>query len=216
MSDIGQKAHLSSVQIWTKHGFCPTSDRRISKDIPVLSYIVRHGSLPASGQLGPACGGQTVTDDDTTTPREGEQGDDTIKFFVPIIPPTATAQQKQFVKRGAKTIAYDPPALKEARAKLQAHLPPAEKQKPKGQAIQVVQKWIWPSPKTYPPGTHYRTTRPDVDNLAKALIDCMTKAGYWCDDAQISSLVVEKFYSDTAPPGIFVQISTLTEGHNNQ
>ena len=38
------------------------------------------------------------------------------------------------------------------------------------------------------------TNRPDVDNISKAVIDCMTKCGFWEDDSQLS-LRLAKFRS---------------------
>ena len=42
----------------------------------------------------------------------------------------------------------------------------------------------------------WKTTRPDCDNLVKILIDCMTKLGFWLDDAQVARLVVNKRYAE--------------------
>lgn len=42
----------------------------------------------------------------------------------------------------------------------------------------------------------WKTTRPDCDNLVKILIDCMTKLGFWLDDAQVARLVVNKQYAE--------------------
>ena len=42
----------------------------------------------------------------------------------------------------------------------------------------------------------WKTSRPDVDNVAKLLIDCMTKLGFWVDDAQIARLRVSKHYAE--------------------
>ena len=42
----------------------------------------------------------------------------------------------------------------------------------------------------------WKTTRPDCDNLVKILIDCMTKLGFWLDDAQVARLRVSKHYAD--------------------
>ena len=36
--------------------------------------------------------------------------------------------------------------------------------------------------------------KPDVDNLAKAVLDVMTACGWWRDDSQITSLSVRKVY----------------------
>lgn len=38
-----------------------------------------------------------------------------------------------------------------------------------------------------------KTTRPDVDNMAKAVIDCMTKVGLLADDAQVYQMTLSKF-----------------------
>lgn len=43
----------------------------------------------------------------------------------------------------------------------------------------------------------WKTSRPDVDNVVKLLIDCMTKLGFWEDDSQIARLRVSKRYSET-------------------
>lgn len=44
----------------------------------------------------------------------------------------------------------------------------------------------------------YKTTRPDLDNYAKELIDAMTAVGFWIDDAQVSELKVSKRYAEKA------------------
>lgn len=40
--------------------------------------------------------------------------------------------------------------------------------------------------------------RPDVDNLAKAVLDALTDAGAWADDSQVVSLAVRKKWSQVA------------------
>ena len=41
-----------------------------------------------------------------------------------------------------------------------------------------------------------RLSRPDVDNMAKTVLDVMTKLGYWNDDSQVIQLKAAKFNSD--------------------
>ena len=50
----------------------------------------------------------------------------------------------------------------------------------------------------------WRTSKPDTDNLEKALKDEMTRLHFWHDDAQVCSEIVEKFWSD--PCGVFVRV----------
>jgi Holliday junction resolvase RusA-like endonuclease len=49
--------------------------------------------------------------------------------------------------------------------------------------------------------------RPDLDNLAKLTIDCMTRLGWFCDDAQIARLELEKEWSTA--PGILGELDEL-------
>jgi Holliday junction resolvase RusA-like endonuclease len=47
------------------------------------------------------------------------------------------------------------------------------------------------------------TTKPDLDNIAKAILDALNGRAF-DDDKQVVSLTVEKFYSDT--PRVIVEI----------
>lgn len=49
------------------------------------------------------------------------------------------------------------------------------------------------------------SVKPDVDKLARALLDAVTDAGVWKDDSQVTDLHVEKVYG--AAPGVHVVIS---------
>ena len=41
----------------------------------------------------------------------------------------------------------------------------------------------------------WKTSKPDLDNVAKLLIDCMTKTGFWLDDSQVVMLKITKAYA---------------------
>lgn len=47
--------------------------------------------------------------------------------------------------------------------------------------------------------------KPDVDNYAKAVLDAMTKAGVWGDDAQVEFLAVKKQWGDEGSIGVELQ-----------
>ena len=52
--------------------------------------------------------------------------------------------------------------------------------------------------------------KPDVDNLAKLILDQITRSGcVWRDDSQVVSLTVHKFYATGTEQGCSVSISTL-------
>lgn len=53
------------------------------------------------------------------------------------------------------------------------------------------------------PETPAHTTRPDVDNLAKLLLDAMVSAGWLTDDTRVIELVAAKRYAgDDETPGV--------------
>lgn len=128
-----------------------------------------------------------------------------IEFFMPMIPPTVTHQEKKVAVRNGKPVIYEPAELKEARSKLMAHLAGhAPKEKIQG-AVHLVTKWCFPK------GKHadgeYKITKPDTDNLQKLLKDCMTDCKFWNDDAQVASEIAEKFWA--AVPGIYICVKEL-------
>jgi len=52
--------------------------------------------------------------------------------------------------------------------------------------------------------------KPDVDNLAKAVLDALSEKGgigLWKDDSQVVDLIVRKRWADDRPPGAQVTIS---------
>ena len=97
--------------------------------------------------------------------------------------------------------------LKAARAKLHAYLAPhaPEKPIPAGRPVRLLVKWMFPA-EGRPDGS-WRTSKPDTDNLEKALKDEMTRLHFWHDDAQVCSEIIEKFWADIC--GVFVQVEEL-------
>ena len=53
-------------------------------------------------------------------------------------------------------------------------------------------------------------TRPDTDNLQKLLKDCMTRVGFWNDDAQVCREEVTKRWSRQAP-GIAIKVVSIDD-----
>lgn len=55
----------------------------------------------------------------------------------------------------------------------------------------------------------WKDTKPDFDNLAKAICDALNNV-IWRDDSQVVSAWVEKFYSDSEEePRVEIEITTL-------
>ena len=119
-------------------------------------------------------------------------------------------------KRSGRIQFYDPPELKTARAQLLDSVARYRPTAPITGPVQLVTKWIWPADQSQmqmmaeldPDYHEWKTTKPDTDNLIKMLKDCMTRAGFWQDDAQVVSEVTEKFLAYR--PGIYIRVAELT------
>jgi Holliday junction resolvase RusA-like endonuclease len=129
----------------------------------------------------------------------------TIEFFLPMVPPTMTHQEKQIKIVKGKPIVYEPAELKAVRTKLMAHLGQHVPEEKYTEAVRLTTKWLFPSGK-HKNGT-YKTTKPDTDNLVKMLKDVMTDLKYWTDDSLVASEITEKFWADK--PGIYIRIEEL-------
>lgn len=142
-----------------------------------------------------------------------------IEFFMPMIPPTVTQQEHKVTvsRKTGRVVFYDPPELKAARSRFMDQVGRYAPEAPLDGALQLITKWIWPMDQERqemlavvdPDRFAWKTTKPDTDNLIKLLKDCMTRTGFWKDDAQVASEVTEKFLANR--PGIYVKIMRLQE-----
>lgn len=130
-----------------------------------------------------------------------------MEFFIAIDPPTSTAQMKQVRVVKGKPVFYDPPAVKAARNMLSAHLAIHRPDKPMTGPVFLRVLWLFPKGKSHKNG-EWRITKPDTDNLQKLLKDCMTRCGFWKDDAQVVSEAVEKRWADD-PCGLYIEVNEL-------
>lgn len=125
-------------------------------------------------------------------------------FFLEIDPPTATAQERKVSVRGNRPHFYDPKNVQYAKEiltlELNLHRPPRYLEGP----LKLDVEWHFRA-RTHKPG--WRDTRPDTDNLQKLLKDCMTRCGFWRDDAQVCYEVVKKMWRRV--PGIYITVEEL-------
>ena len=129
-----------------------------------------------------------------------------MQFFMAMEPPTCTHQEKKIGVRKGKPYTYEPAELKDARAKLEAHLGRHAPAKSFVGAVEMTTFWCFPLKGKHTNG-EYKISAPDVTNLQKLLEDVMTDLGFWGDDAQIASAVTKKFWAST--PGIFIRIENI-------
>ena len=127
------------------------------------------------------------------------------EFFMAMVTPTVTHQEKKVHVVNGKPVFYEPQELKSARQKLTAYLGQHAPEEPYHHGIRLITRWCFPK-EHYGDG-EYKTSRPDTDNLQKLLKDCMTLVGFWDDDALVASELVEKFWAEF--PGIYIRIEKL-------
>ena len=128
-----------------------------------------------------------------------------MEFFMAMVPPTVTHQEKQVRVVNGKPKFYEPQELKAARSKLEAHLVQHKPDQKYTGPVELVSTWCFPR-ENHKDG-EYRISKPDTDNLQKLLKDCMTAAGFWKDDALVCREIVEKFWAEI--PGIYIRIEEL-------
>ncbi len=129
-----------------------------------------------------------------------------MEFFMPMLPPTVTFQEKKLAVRNGKPVIFDSDELKAAKEKLRAHLSLHVPKEPLIGALLLAVKWCYPADGKHPANT-WKATKPDTENLDKALKDCMEALGFFKNDAQVCVEHIEKFYNDV--PGIYVQLENL-------
>jgi len=49
------------------------------------------------------------------------------------------------------------------------------------------------------------TQKPDVDNLAKAVLDALTDIRFWRDDSQVTKLTIQKHWADLITEGMSIR-----------
>ena len=132
-------------------------------------------------------------------------------FFLEGDPPATTSQQKRYGKGHYFFDKRTEEAFKWFDSRLEKFKP----DKPYEGALALHSIWFFSIKDKKKWGT-WKTTKSDCDNLNKIFQDRMGKLNYWGDDAQISSLTIEKRYADgNEEPGIWVEISSLEKYDNS-
>ena len=139
-----------------------------------------------------------------------------IRFSLPIIPPTATAQQKGvFVTPTGKALFYERANVKAARKLYQAAMARFRPPVAMSGALRVGIEFHFPyrsaeRKATVAAGVPLpHCCRPDLDNMAKGLLDVMQRLGFYEDDGQIAWLSLRKLWSPR--PRIDVEIVAMAE-----
>lgn len=130
-----------------------------------------------------------------------------IRFTIPGIPVAkgraiaSTMGGKVRMRTPAKTIAYESTVALFARQAMGAGAPISGPV-----ALHIVATWpIPPSwPKKRREGAQWKTSKPDADNVAKAIADACNGI-VWADDSQVVDLRCVKVYGPI--PGVVVEVT---------
>lgn len=136
----------------------------------------------------------------------------TIIFKIKGQPPRATAQQKGARRTRYGIVFYEKDSVKDAkewyRIGLLSHRPAEPIHQPTGVALNV---WFEFGTKDKKKIGKWKTTKPDTDNMIKALKDVMTELKFWDDDKQVADERVRKKWTTMEKAGVTIVIDTLKE-----
>lgn len=121
-------------------------------------------------------------------------------------PPTATSQENKVAYIGGKMMHYKSKGAKETFKVLTKALKPYAPEEPMDGPIRLVVLWRFPKGKSHK-HNEWKITKPDTDNLQKALKDVMTRLGFWVDDSRVCGELVAKIWSDD--PGITIKYEQM-------
>ena len=138
-----------------------------------------------------------------------------LAFRVDCTPPTATAQQKGAFVCGGRVRFYTKKKVRQGENFLAALIAPHRPDVPFSGPVSLFVHWTFPYRKSERKSVTKagvgvpHTSRPDLDNIEKNLLDVLTRLSFWTDD----SLVAEKHtYKCWGPnPGIHVGIEPLED-----
>lgn len=126
-------------------------------------------------------------------------------------PPRTTAQEKRIAGKkpnGAYKF-YKDPKLQVAEDWYCVNLMKSRPPEPLNTAIKLEVLWAYGT-KDRKKDKKPKTTRPDTDNMVKLLKDCLTKCGYWKDDALVTDEHLQKIWS-VDKPGVYIKIYRIEE-----
>ena len=132
-------------------------------------------------------------------------------IYLPIDPPTRTAQQKGIRIVGGHAQFYEKKEVSEAKALLKDALLPFVPDTPIEGPVSLSVTWAFSTTVRKKIEGVWRTTRPDIDNLFKGLADCMTELGFWDDDSQIVNLSLRKLWVKPEDAHLSITVSEFVE-----
>ena len=133
-----------------------------------------------------------------------------LRFRLDCVPPTATAQQKGAFVCGGRVRFFTKRKVRESGDFLAALCLMHRPDVPFSVPVSLTARWTFPFRKSerrsvVKAGTDVpHTSRPDLDNLEKGLLDVMTRLNFWTDDSLVAEKSTSKWWGPR--PGIDIEI----------
>lgn len=138
-----------------------------------------------------------------------------INFTVTVIGQPKGQPRARAVGRGGHASVYDPDTAEGWKSLIAVAVRDYLPAEPSREAFEVDMYFFFVRPKS-----HYGTGRnagklkasasrvhcqtPDVDNLAKAVLDVLTQLGLWRDDCQVGSMMVSRHWGERSEMALMV------------
>lgn len=130
-------------------------------------------------------------------------------FWLSVVPPKATHQAKRIVRRGDHAVLADKPELVATRQTLDAAIAQALHGEPVTMLegpLELELIFAFPLLKSHKAiACDWKPTRPDLDNLAKTVIDALARRGFFRDDAQIVTMKLGKVHNERFGIGVSLE-----------
>lgn len=136
-----------------------------------------------------------------------------VAFRIDCVPPTATAQQKGAFVCGGRVRFYTKKKVRQSENFLAALISMHTPDVPFAEPVSLKVRWTFPYRKSerkrvVNAGTDIpHTSRPDLDNLEKNLLDVLTRLNFWTDDSLVAEKSTSKWWGPK--PGIDIEIRPM-------
>ena len=128
--------------------------------------------------------------------------------------PKAQPRPRAFA-RGGRARVYDPSTAEGWKGQIAMAMKSMRPSIPIDNPVEMQVDFYLPRPQRLmkakdPGGVIPHTAKPDIDNLLKAVMDCITQIGVWKDDTQVAKITSTKYYhAKIGRPGALIRIREI-------